>query len=94
MVSLLRQLDNALLIVGQDKKSVDAYFDATVTAPGGVAVDTSLQLNRIKDIDYLAGKYPNSTLSVGVDLKGIIADVAAGKADAKIDALARCVDRL
>ena len=76
---------NVLLLVGQDKKSVDAYFDATVTAPGGVAINA--QLNGSKDLDYLMGKYRNSTLSVGIDLKGVIADVAAGKADAKIDSL-------
>jgi oligosaccharide reducing-end xylanase len=78
---------HALLLVGQDKKSVDAYFDATVTAPGGVAGNTNLQLNGIKDIEYLAGKYPKSALSVGVDLKGVLDSVAEGKSDAKIDAL-------
>jgi len=77
----------ALLLIGQDVKSVDSYFDSTVTAPGGVAGNIDLQLNGIKDIDYLAGKYPKSTLSVGVNLNGVITDVADGKADAKIDAL-------
>jgi len=77
----------ALLLVGQDAKSVDTYFDATVTAPGGIAVNTDLQMNGIKDVDYLAEKYPKSTLSVSVDLKGAINDIAEGKADAKIDAL-------
>ncbi|MFN8381541.1 MAG: glycosyl hydrolase family 8 [Anaerolineales bacterium] len=80
-------IGNALFLVGQDKKSIDAYFDATVTAPGGLAIDTSLKLDRIKEIDYLAENYPNSVLSIGVDLKGVIAEVANGKADAKIDAL-------
>ena len=78
---------HALLLIGEDAKSVDAYFDATVTAPGGIAVNTDLQLNGIKDVDYLAGKYPKSTLSVGLDLKDLIKDVADGKADAKIDSL-------
>lgn len=78
---------HALLIVGWDVKSVDSYFDATVTAPGGVAVNIDLQLNGIQDLDYLTGKFPKSTLSIGVDLKGVIDDVAAGSADAKIDAL-------
>jgi len=77
----------ALLLVGDDKDSVDAYFDTTVTPPGGVAVDTDLQLKDIEELDYLAGKYPNSTLSVGVDLKGVLDSVAEGKSDAKIDAL-------
>ncbi len=77
----------ALLLIGPDKKSIDGYFDAVVTAPGGVAGNTSLQLKSIKDLDYLAGKYRNSTLSIGLDLKGVVVDVAAGKADAKIDTL-------
>ncbi len=58
----------ALLLVGPDKESVDAYFDATVTAPGGVAVNVELQMRAIEDLDYLAYKYPNSTLSVGLRL--------------------------
>ena len=77
----------ALLLVGQNADDIDTYFDATVTAPGGLAVFTSLQLKGINDINSLMAKYPNSTLSIGVDLKGVIADVADGKADAKIDAL-------
>jgi len=64
----------ALLLVGQDRESVDAYFDATVTPPSGVAVNVDLQLNGIEDLDYLAGKYPNSTLSVGIDLKDSLND--------------------
>jgi oligosaccharide reducing-end xylanase len=76
-----------LLLIGQNAKDVDAYFDSTVTAPGGVAVDLSLQLQGMKDLDYLAGKYPKSALSVGVDLQGSLDEVANGKADEKIDAL-------
>ena len=64
----------ALLLVGQDKESVDAYFDATVTPPGGIAVIIDLQLGNIEDLDYLAGKFPNSVLSVGVDLKDLPTD--------------------
>jgi oligosaccharide reducing-end xylanase len=59
----------ALLVVGQNKESIDAYFDATVTPPGGIAVNIDLQSGNLEDLDYLAGKYPNSVLSVGVDLK-------------------------
>ena len=77
----------ALLLIGLHVEDVDSYFDATVTAPGGVAVNISLQLDGVDDLNYLAEKYPKSTLSVGVDLKDSINDVADGKADAKIDAL-------
>ena len=59
----------ALLMVGQNKESVDAYFDATVTPPSGVTANIDLQLNGKEELDYLADKYPNSTISVGVVLK-------------------------
>ena len=78
---------HALLLIGQDAKSVDAYFDATVTAPGGVAMNASLHLNDLEDLDYLAGKYPKSTLSVGVDVQDSLNDIAAGKVDEEIDQL-------
>ena len=78
---------NALLLVGSDKKSADAYFDATVTPPGGLAFNTDLQLSGIADLDAIASTYVKSTLSVAVDLNGVVNDVAEGKADAKIDAL-------
>ena len=82
----------ALLLVGQDKESVDSYFDATVSAPGGVAGNIDLQLTGVQDIEYLAGKYPKSVLSVGVSLKGMLTDIAEGKADAKIDTLLDALD--
>ena len=78
---------HALLLIGQDAKSVDAYFDATVTAPGGVAMNISLQLNNLDDLDYLGRRYPKSILSVGVDLKDSLNDIADGKADEEIDEL-------
>jgi len=76
-----------LLLAGQDKESVDSYFDATVTAPGGVSVNTDLELNGLENLDYLVGKFPNSTLSVGVDLQNSIKDIVDGNADIKIDDL-------
>jgi hypothetical protein len=76
-----------LLLIGQSVRAIDSYFDATVTAPGGVATDMSFQLDGLEELNYLAGKYPKSTLSVGVDLQGVIDDVAAGKSDVKIDVL-------
>jgi len=64
-------LGNGLLLVGDDKESIDAYFDATVTPPGGAAANIGLNLNGKEDLDYLAGKYPNSTLSVDADLQDL-----------------------
>jgi len=77
----------ALLIVGQDSQSVDAYFDATVTAPGGIALNMPLDLPGINELNDLAEKYPKSVLSVGIDLKDSLSDVAEGKADDKIETL-------
>jgi len=74
----------ALLLVGQDKEGVDAYFDSTVTPPGGIAVNIDFQFNSIEDLDYLAGKFPNSAISVGVDLKDLLTDE---QIDALLDVL-------
>ena len=78
--------EKVLLLVGQDKESVDAYFDATVTAPGGVAVNVDLQLSGTEDLDYLAGKYPNSVLSVDMDLKDLL-NITDQQIDALLNAL-------
>jgi oligosaccharide reducing-end xylanase len=78
---------HALLVIGPDKNSVDSYFDATVTAPGGVMLNTTLRLDEAQDLDYLAKKYPKSILSVGINLKDSIQEVADGKADQEIDKL-------
>lgn len=74
----------ALLLVGQDVESVDAYFNATVTAPGGVAANLDLQLNGMDELNDLAGKYPNSALSVRVDWNDTLTDV---QVDTLLDAL-------
>ncbi len=58
----------ALLLVGQDIESADAYFGATFSGPGGVAANVDLQIGSSEDLDYLASKYPNSTLSVTANL--------------------------
>lgn len=77
----------ALLLVGQDVESVDAYFDATVTAPGGVAVNITLDSPDVEMLNALAAQYPNSVLSVGIDLNDALPDVANGAAAAQIDTL-------
>ncbi len=75
-----------LLLVGQNVEDIDSYFDATVTAPGGVAGNVDLQLNGIDDLNYLAGKYPKSTLSVSVDLKDL-ANITDEQIDTLLDTL-------
>jgi oligosaccharide reducing-end xylanase len=64
----------ALLLIGDDKDSVDAHFDSTVSAPGGLSANVDLGLNDFNDLDYLVGKYPNSTLSIGVTLNKLRTD--------------------
>ncbi len=64
----------ALLLVGPDANGVIAYFDKLVTAPGGVNIELSLQSPDLEALDALAKKYPNSTLSVGLSLDGLVAE--------------------
>lgn len=77
----------AVLLVGPDAAGVNAYFDKLVTAPGGVNIELSLQSPDLEALDALAKKYPNSTLSVGLSLGGLADAIAAGGAEAQIDAL-------
>lgn len=88
----------ALLILGQDVASVDAYMASVHTAPGGVAAYTSLKelegLAEVADagagpqyLDYLADKYRNSTLSVGLSLVDYLDAINNSEADAQIDTL-------
>ena len=77
------QSGHALLVVGDTVESVNACFDATVTAPGGIAMNISPDLHDIESLNTLASTYPKSVLSVGVDLK----DVGDEKIDTLLDAL-------
>jgi len=77
----------ALLLIGPDAESVEAYFTSTVTAPGGVAVNLTVDLQGVENLPALARKYPKSALSVGVDLKGMLKALADGKANDRIDTL-------
>ncbi len=64
----------ALFLVGPDAVGVNAYFDKLVTAPGGVNIELSLQSLDLESLDALARKYPNSTLSIGLSLDGLVAE--------------------
>ena len=75
----------ALLIVGQTAADINSYFDATVTAPGGMAVDASLKAKTWDTLTELANKYPKSVLAVGLDLSDSLDEIVAGTADEKIN---------
>jgi oligosaccharide reducing-end xylanase len=77
----------ALLILGPDAAGVNAYFDKLVTAPGGVNVELSLQSLDLESLEALVRKFPNSTLSVGLSVSGLVDSIVAGEADAQISEL-------
>ena len=83
----LPPLGKALLVVGQNAKEINSYFDATVTAPGGVAVTVSLRPNTWDELDEVTQKYPKSVLSVGIDLSNSLKDVTDENVDALLDTL-------
>ena len=74
----------ALLLVGPDAAGVNAYFDKLVTAPGGVNIELSLQSPDLEALDALAKKYPNSTLSIGLSLTGLVTE---GESDTQLGEL-------
>lgn len=76
----------ALLLVGPSAQAVDAYFDATVTAPGGVAVPLDVTSGNLDEVDALARKYPNSVLSVAVDV-GALPNLTDPQMDSLLAAL-------
>lgn len=89
---------HALLIIGQDTDSIDDYFAATNSAPGGVTGYTSLSKKEgihetarygsgPHNLDYLAETYPNSAIAVGLDMVSFLPQTASGKADEAIDFL-------
>ncbi|MBZ0167638.1 MAG: hypothetical protein K8I00_12600 [Candidatus Omnitrophica bacterium] len=88
-----------LLIIGQDKPTIDHYVYATQITPGGVMVYTSIQelsgrwkpFNNgagIHDAPYLMKKYPNSTLQLGLYMVDALLQINDGTYDKNIDALA------
>jgi oligosaccharide reducing-end xylanase len=74
----------ALFLVGPDAAGVNAYFDKLITAPGGVNLELSLASPDLDALAALAAKYPNSSLSVGLSLSGLVDSIAAGQADGQI----------
>lgn len=64
----------ALLVVGDGQENVNAYFDATVTAPGGVSMTIPLISMDSAAMDEVTSKYPNSALAIRIDYRDSLAD--------------------
>lgn len=93
---------NTLLIIGQDKDSIDDYYDATGLCPAGVMVYTSIQdLNGLSSPfnngagvhygNYLLNNYPDSVLQIGLYMVGALKDVNEGLYDRNIKKLAKWI---
>ena len=89
---------HCLLIIGQDKDSTDEYTKAVGLPLGGTMMYTSIQELKgmttateygagVQDFSYLAERYPDAVLQIGLYMVGALNDVAAGKYDSNIDRL-------
>ena len=88
-----------LLIVGQDKPTIEAYVKATKIVPGGMMEYTSIQTLSglslpfsngagLHHAGYLMQKYPNSILQLGLYMVDALLQVNDGTYDENIDKLA------
>lgn len=86
-----------LVMVGQDKETIDQYVQSTGHVPAGLMIYTSVQevsgLTEPKDFganiqygQYLVDKYPDSVLQIGLYMVGALEDTISGKYD---DAIAK-----
>lgn len=88
-----------LLMIGQDKDTVDEYVESTGHVPAGLMIYTSIQ--NVDGLfaeapDYGAGishgqyfleKYPHSVIQIGLYMVGVLDDVLAGSYDKNIKKL-------
>lgn len=85
-----------LLIVGQDKTSIDNYVHDIGIVPGGTMLYTSVQDAEsleapadngggIHDGRYLLNTYPNSVVQVGLWMVGALDGIVKGQYDQNID---------
>jgi Glycosyl hydrolase family 26 len=93
---------SCLLVVGQDKASIDEHVAKLKVRPAGVMAYTSLQRlegltkpeqagGLVQDAGSLLETYPHSVLQLGLYLVGALEGVVAGKYDENIDRLAEWV---
>ncbi|MBF0490630.1 MAG: hypothetical protein HQL15_08480 [Candidatus Omnitrophica bacterium] len=93
-----------LLLVGQDKKTIDAYVQGTGRVPGGVMMYTSIQkmegLEEQADCgsgcqfgNALLTTYPQSVVQVGLYMVNALGDILDGKYDGNLKKLSRWLKR-
>ena len=85
-----------LMMIGQDTNNINRYVEIATNEPGGVMIYTSVQLadgltSRREDGggpqfgQYLADRYSNSVIQVGLYMVNALLDVLLGDYDANID---------
>jgi hypothetical protein len=93
-----------LVMIGQDRSSIDRYTRAVKQAPAGVMFYTSINdpaelkgpVDRgggLQDPGYLLKRYPHSALQIGLWMVGSLEAVARGEYDANIDELGEWIRR-
>lgn len=94
-----------LLIVGQDKRSIDDYIASIGIVPGGLMFYTSIQQleglyepidygGGLHDGQYLAEKYPVAAMQIGLWMVGVLGRVADGSLDGNINKLGEWIKGL
>ncbi|MCA9407589.1 MAG: hypothetical protein KC733_02780 [Candidatus Omnitrophica bacterium] len=92
--------DQVLLIIGQDKHSIQNYIKEFKVVPGGFSVYTSIQnmdgiykpVNHgggVQHAQYLVSRYPNSVIHVGLYMVNALNEVLNGKYDENIKKLGK-----
>ncbi|MBF0485591.1 MAG: hypothetical protein HQL16_03645 [Candidatus Omnitrophica bacterium] len=92
--------EGRLLIIGQDKNTIENYIRNIGIVPGGFMLYTSVQSmdglmapadhgGGLQDARYLMGKYPNALVQLGLYMKEGLDDVLEGRFDKNIAALAK-----
>lgn len=91
-----------LLIIGQDRETIDEYVKGIGIIPAGFTVYTSIQeveglyspVNRgggVQYLQYLIERYPGTVLQIGLYMVGALDEVTKGKYDTNIDMLGRWI---
>jgi hypothetical protein len=87
-----------LLVIGQDKGTIDQYVETTGIIPAGFMLYTSIQDlegldapadrgSGIQDAQHLIDKYPNTVLQVGLYMVNALEGITNGSYDSNIDKL-------